>query len=142
MKIIRITTDNEISAHDFPEGDYGEQNRALKELIGPRCKLYEHVMPRRLYTELGGSNKICREPGRCVGMLVDEEGSYNDVGCNIAGSYLYESDKHGCPILGNVLIVGETYGNDGIDFCGISEGQFAILYPKLEKLTKKAGEYV
>ena len=33
MKIIRITTDNEISVHEFPEGNYREQNKALKSLI-------------------------------------------------------------------------------------------------------------
>lgn len=142
MNIIRITTDNEISVHEFPEGGYREQNRALKGLIGPRCKIYEHVMPRRLYTELGGSDKFGREPGSCVAMLADEEGYYNDVECNLVGSYLYGSDEHGCPILGNILIVGKTYVNDGIDFCGISEGQFALLFPKLEELTKKAGEFV
>ena len=48
MKIIRISTDNEISVHDFPEGSYSEQNQVLRELIGPRCVLYEHVMPKRL----------------------------------------------------------------------------------------------
>lgn len=30
MKIIRITTDNEISVHDFPEGDYGGAEQGIK----------------------------------------------------------------------------------------------------------------
>lgn len=29
MKLIKITTDNEISVHEFPEGNYSEQNEAL-----------------------------------------------------------------------------------------------------------------
>lgn len=49
MKLIKITTDNEISVHEFPEGNYSEQNEALADLIGPKCRLCEHVMPNRLY---------------------------------------------------------------------------------------------
>lgn len=44
MKLIKITTDNEISVHEFPEGNYSEQNEALADLIGPKCRLCEHVM--------------------------------------------------------------------------------------------------
>lgn len=61
MKIIRVSTDNEISVHDFPEGSYLEQNQTLRKLIGPRCELYEHVMPKRLYSALGASNKISKK---------------------------------------------------------------------------------
>lgn len=138
MKIIKITSDNKISTHDFPTGDYGEQNRTLRKLIGPACDLYEHVMPSRLYTELGGAQK----QGNCVSMLIDEEGLYHDLDLNYVGSYLYETDKHGHPIVGTILIVGECWGEDGIDFCGMSEEQFTLLYPKLEELTKKAREDV
>ncbi|MFR0944465.1 MAG: hypothetical protein ACLSFU_07095 [Dorea sp.] len=42
--------------------------------------------------------------------------------------------------MGNILIVGEVWTGDGIDFCGMSEQQFNLLYPKLEELTKKARE--
>ncbi len=141
MKIIRITTENEISVHDFPDGSYHAQNEVLRELIGPRCELYEHVMPNRLYKELGASNKVGKEKGRCVSMLIDEEGLYHDLEDNMVGSYLYETDKHGYVIAGNILIVGEARGSDGIDFCGISDTQFALLYPKLEELTKKARDF-
>lgn len=76
----------------------------------------------------------------CVSMLVDEEFLYHDLDMNGVGSFLYETDKHGSPIMGNILIVGEVWTGDGIDFCGMSEQQFNILYPKLEELTKKARE--
>ena len=59
----------------------------------------------------------------------------------MVGSYLYETDRHGCAIVGNILIVGEEWGNDGIDFCGISDIQFDNLYPRLEKLTEKARNF-
>lgn len=138
MKIIKITADNEISVHDFPQGDYSQQNKALRELIGPECELYEHVMPKRLYKELGGSDKVTKTKGSCVSMLIDEEGLYHDLETNMVGCFLYETDIHGAPIVGTILIVGEQWGSDGIDFCGISENQFSLLYPKLEELTKKA----
>lgn len=141
MKLIRITTENEISVHDFPEGSYREQNEALRKLIGPHCDLYEHVMPNRLYKEIGGSNKFGKERGNCVSMLVDEDGLFHDLDDNMVGSYLYETDKHGHAIVGNILIVGEALGDDGIDFCGISDTQFALIYPKLEELTKKARDF-
>lgn len=140
MKLIKITTDNEISVHEFPEGNYSEQNEALADLIGPKCRLCEHVMPNRLYKELGGSNKVGKAKGSCVSMLVDEEFLYHDLDMNGVGSFLYETDKHGSPIMGNILIVGDPWTGDGIDFCGMSEQQFNILYPKLEELTKKARE--
>lgn len=142
MKIIRITTNNEISVHDFPSGSYTEQNKVLRGYIGPCCELYEHVMPKRLYTQLGGSNKVGNEPGSCVSMLIDEDGLYHDLDVNMVGSWLYEADKHGHPIVGNILIIGEVWSDDGIDFCGMSQTQFNLLYPKLEELTKKERESV
>lgn len=141
MKIIRITTDNEISVHDFPNGTYREQNEALRQYIGTTCETYEHVMPKRLYTVLGGSNRVTKELGNCVSMLVDGEGLFRELNTNLVGCYLYETDKHGSAIVGNILIIGETRNSDGIDFCGISEQQFNLLYPKLENLVKKARNY-
>ncbi len=140
MKIIRITTDNEISVHGFPEGSIAEQNRQLRALIGICCELYEHVMPNRLYTSLGASKRVTRTKGSCTGMLVDEEGVLRELDINAVGSYLYEGDKHGGIIAGNILIVGEYWDGDGVGFCGMSENQFNLLYPKLEELTLKARE--
>lgn len=142
MKIIRITDDNEISVHDFPDGTHREQNAELQKLIGSKCDMCEHVRPKRLYTELGGSGRVDDEPGSSVSMLVDEDGIYHDLKENLVGSYLYETDKHGHSILGNILIIGEVrkWGM-GIDFCGISEQQFNLLYPKLEELVKKARDF-
>lgn len=41
MKLIKITTENQISVHDFPEGSFMERNQALRDHIGPKCELYE-----------------------------------------------------------------------------------------------------
>ena len=51
MNLIKISTDLELSVHEFPTGTHEEQNNKLRELIGNDCRLYEHVMPKRLYTE-------------------------------------------------------------------------------------------
>lgn len=134
MKIIRISTNNEISVHDFLEGNHTEQNRVLRELIGNGCCIYEHVMPRRLYTDLHMKNRPTRVPGQCVSMLVDEEGGLKESVPNLIGSYLYETDKHGYPIMGNVLFVGEQWDENGIEFCGIEASTFAVLHLQLNKL--------
>lgn len=134
MKMIKITTENQISVHDFPEGNFGEQNQVLRNHIGPKCELYEHVMPKRLYSELRGS----RQRGNCVSMLIDEDGHYHELPENLVASWLYESDKHGYPILGNVLIVGEKWEGSGISFGGIPGDQFDLLFPQLRKLTEEA----
>ena len=135
MNIIRISTDMELSVHEFPNGSYESQNEFLRGLIGNGCKLYEHVMPKRLYTELHQSNLPTKGPGQCVSMLIDEEGLLKDVVIpNLIGSYLYESDRHGNPIVGNVLFVGEVWTSDGIDFCGIEESVFKTLELQLNNM--------
>ena len=52
MKIIRVTTDNIVTVHDYPNGDFSQQNTALSELIGNGCELVEGVRPTRLYSKL------------------------------------------------------------------------------------------
>ena len=134
MKMIKITTDNQISIHDFPEGTFSEQNKVLREHIGFKCELYEHVMPKRLYEELGAP----RTRGNCVSMLIDEDGYYHELEKNLVGSWLYETEKHGHPILGNILIVGERWEKNGISFCGLSAEQFNQLFPQLRRITEEA----
>jgi len=138
MKIIRISTEAEVSLHDFPEGDYSEQRKYLCSLIDEKCDTIEHVMPRRLYSALGASPFPTHRKGECASILVDEDGHYHQLPLNPIGCLLYESDFHGYPILGNILIIGEFYRNDGIDFCGLSDEQFNIIYPKIKKLAEKA----
>lgn len=58
MKIIKVSTELEMSVHEFPEGTMREQNKALYDLIGNGCDIVEHVMPKRLYTELKMPSRI------------------------------------------------------------------------------------
>ncbi len=134
MKIIKISTELEMSVHEFPAGTIREQNKGLCELIGNGCDTVERVMPRRLYTELKMSSTPVKTPGKCVSMLVDEEGRLKPNKANLIGSYLYECDKHGCPIAGNILFIGEQMGPDGIEFCGISDENFSLLETELKNM--------
>lgn len=134
MKLIKISTDLELSVHEFPKGDYTQQNEALRGLIENYCSIYELVKPRRLYSELGMKYHLTSVPGQCVCMLVDEEGMLKENEPNLIGSYLYETDKHGRPIMGNVLFVGEKWGRDGIDFCGIEDSVFKVLAQQLNNM--------
>lgn len=134
MKLIKISTDLELTVHDFPSGTHTEQNNELRRLIGNNCNLYEHVMPERLYTDLKMKNSPSKIPGQCVSMLIDEEGLLKDNSPNLIGSYLYKTDEHNIPIMGNVLFVGEEWGKDGIDFCGIEEKTFKLLELELHNM--------
>lgn len=131
MKIIKVSTNLKLSVHEFPSGGYAEENRLLRELIGNHCDIFEHVMPSRLYSEMHMKDRPTKVPGQCVSMLVDEEGLLKENEPNPVGSYLYETDKHGYPIMGNIIFVGETYGGEGIDFCGIEDSVFEQLLSKL-----------
>lgn len=62
MKIIKVSTELEMSVHEFPEGTMREQNKALYDLIGNGCDIVEHVMPKRLYTELKMPSTPVKEP--------------------------------------------------------------------------------
>jgi hypothetical protein len=135
MKLIKISTDLKLTVHDFPSGNHSQQNEVLRKLIGDDCNLYEHVLPMHLYTTLHMKERPTNVPGQCVCMLIDEEGRLKKkLASNVVGSYLYETDKHNNPIMGNILFVGEEWGGDGIDFCGIEEAVFNTLKHQLDNI--------
>lgn len=136
-KMILITTDDQVKKLEYPE-DLGSWKNLIA-YIGNKCDLLERVQPNRLYTEIGAGFEIKKVPGSKVSMLVDEEFLYHcdKTKLNKIASYLYETDLHGYPILGNALIIGEKYGNAGIEFCGMSEEQFDLVFSKLTELGKR-----
>lgn len=138
MKLIKISTELELTVHEFPTGGYREQAWFLCKLIGNNCEIYERVNPRRLYTQLYMKNNVERRDGQSVCMLVDEEGALKDNEQNLIGSYLYETDRHGAVIWGDILFVGEKWCEDGIDFCGIGDCVFQTLKEKLDSLIFEA----
>lgn len=134
-KIIKVSMNLEVTVHDFPEGTLTEQNRKLYELIGNGCDMIENVMPKRLYRELGHTTTVLRENSKCVSMLVDEEFLFrNGFHPNLIGCYLYETDKHRSPIMGDILFVGLTYIGDGIEFTGIEPETFETLHTQLKNM--------
>lgn len=126
MKLIKLDTKGHVLSLDFPSGSRRSQTLQLKELIGPECDYLERVCPMRLYTALGCTHTTSYEhPGKAVCMLVDEEFLIRKPPQerNIIASWLYETDIHHYPILGNALIVGQCWEDDGIDFCGIEDAE-------------------
>lgn len=135
MKIIKVSTDNIVSIHDYPAGSFREKNTVLAELIGNGCEMIESVKPKRLYEKLKFQYRPTENEGESVAMIVDEEGLLKDeIVVNPIGSYLYEIDKHGCPIVGNILFVGEQISSDGILLCGLSDTNFTKLKYWLDKM--------
>ena len=109
---------------DYPEGTNMEQLHKFYKLIGNECEIVEVVHPKRLYT--------LTEEQYPVMMLVDEEYLYHKTAqINPIASYLYETDVHGHPINGNVLIIGMKKRLDGMEFCGINAEQAKELHERL-----------
>lgn len=65
-------------------------------------------------------------------MVVDEEGLLKPNDINVVGSYLYETDKHGDPIMGNVMILKEIMGPEGPEFAGMWDEDIETLLRALK----------
>lgn len=85
-KTVKITTDNQISVVEIP---WNVEKQG--EMIGADCT--ETVKTQRMYDLFKGY----------VVMIVDESGQIKRRATNLAASYLYGADVHGCTIAGDVL---------------------------------------
>ena len=122
MKILRVTADMKIDVLDYPTGNLTEQNRALYQMIGKRCELFQVVQPDNMYNILRLSREITDDNPIVVAMLVDEEGYYHGLGMNPIGSILDSITFHGQPLLGTVLFIGICLGEDNEEtFCGLPD---------------------
>ena len=72
-------------------------------------------------------------------LICDEEGFMNNKPINPFASWLYGFEKHGNPILGDVLIVKEDFDPlEGADLVPIPETDaLALILDLLERFTKK-----
>ena len=86
MKTLKITTDNKISIIDL---DF--DHRSLREEVGG---YFETVKTQKLWDYFKAK----------VVMIVDEEGLIKELPANLLGCYFYDTDKHGFPIVGNVIL--------------------------------------
>ena len=120
MQILKLDTHGNMSRHNFSTKD-----GYLASLIGPACTMVEMVSVRPLRSRFGN-----------VHMLVDESGLYHDLAVNTKASILYGARVHGCPIVGNVLFVGEQMTPDGPDFAGLSDAVLDELESFLRKEVK------
>lgn len=132
-------SEDQVQILEYPEGTISEQMKKLRETIGEECDLLERVWPVRLYELIGVYTECCKSNGREVNgrasMLVDEEYLFHPTAeVNSLACLLYETDKHRHMIKGNVLIIGEVEGKDGIEFCGITESEAENLYNILQSL--------
>ena len=85
-RTVKITTDNHISVVEVPWNV-----KAQGKMIGADCT--ETVKTRRMYDLFKDY----------VVMIVDESGLIKNRPDNLAASYLYGADVHGCTIAGDVL---------------------------------------
>lgn len=71
-------------------------------------------------------------------MLVDEEGRLKDLPFNAFGSFLYGTDKHGEPIVGDILLIKTKMTSEGEDWTTLSLEEVAklseIYQPMLDEL--------
>ena len=89
MKTLKITTDNKISIIDL---DF--DHKSLREEVGG-------------YVELVRTQKLLDYFKTKVVMIVDEEGLVKNLPMNPMGCYFYDTDKHGNPIVGDVILKPE-----------------------------------
>lgn len=111
MKGMLLTTDNEFTQVEFAH----PLNRSAGELLGGSI---EHLVPRRL------------ERPYC--MIVNGEGEMLGLPKNGAGCLLYETDEHGVPILGDVVILKDVWTSDGVEIAGLEEDDIPSVTEILE----------
>ena len=103
MKTIKITADNKISIIDVDFDNY----KAIQKVIGG-------------YIEMVKTQKMFDYFGRPVLMLVDEDGYEKQLSGNAVGSFMYDFEKYGLPILGDIIFA-QAAGECSEDMEGIGE---------------------
>lgn len=107
MKGIVITTNDEMRVQEFFE----PAHKSIGEAVGGWIEV---VRPKRL------------EYPYC--MLVNEEGVILKLPINSFGSFLYGTDYHGDPMLGDIVLLKEGINSDGErDILGLDEQDIKYL---------------
>lgn len=114
MKGLVISTENKMSVREFTDPLY----KSIGEAVGG---LIEIVHPRRL------KDSYC--------MVVNEEGLLVGLPINAFGSYLYCSDQHGSPIVGDIVILKEGFVRGERDFVGLEDTEIQTMADDIIKLT-------
>ena len=96
--------------------DFGEPlYQTVGEVVGGYI---EHVNPRLL------------EAPFC--MIVNEEGLLLKLPVNTVGSFLYETLRHGWPIVGTIVIMKDGFTDEGPDIIGLSDDDIKYMCGKLK----------
>lgn len=103
MKGIVVTTKNEMRVQEFSEPAHksiGEAVGGWIEVVRPACVFFK--------------SPYC--------MIVNDEGVLLNLPMNSFGSFLYGTDYHGNPILGDIVLLKEGINSDGeLDILGLDE---------------------
>ena len=87
MKTIKISTNNEVSVIDVDFNDF----RSIQNAIGG---YFETVKTQKMWDYF-----------KCPMMfLADEEGHLKKLPLNQLGSYFYDTERHGWPIAGDIIL--------------------------------------
>lgn len=101
MKGIVITTKDEMRVQEFSE----PAHKSIGEAVGGWIEVVRPVRLERPYC-----------------MIVNEEGALLNLPMNSFGSFLYGTDYHGNPILGDIVLLKEGINSDGErDILGLDE---------------------
>lgn len=101
MKGIVITAKYEVRVQEFSEPAY----QSIGEAVGGWIEVVHPV-----------------QLGRPYCMVVNEEGLLRNLPMNVLGSFLYGTDTHGSPIVGDIVLLREGINSDGeYDLLGLTE---------------------
>lgn len=114
-QVIVITSGLQMSIQEVEVKD-GLLLDGLKKIVGGWIEV---VRPRRL------EHPLC--------MVCNEEGLLLGLPLNAVGSYLYGSDKHGNPIVGDIAILQEGIRNGEPDIEGLPDGVIQDVLSQLKK---------
>lgn len=106
MKGLVITTENKMQVREFGEPAYETIGKAVGGWI-------EVVHPKGL------PDPFC--------MIVNEEGLLLGLPLNLLGSILYESFRHGNPIVGNLVLCKEGFVEGERDIIGLDDDDLKCL---------------
>lgn len=112
MKDLIITADNIIRIAEFSN----PAHESIGKVVGGWIEI---VHPKRLDTP------YC--------MVVNEEGLLTDLPLNLYGSYLYCTELHGNPIVGDIVILKEGWIHGERDFDGLSDEECRAFAEQIEE---------
>jgi hypothetical protein len=120
MLALKITTNSEVETIDVKE----PLHKTIREALGGYLEV---VHPKRL------PKPYC--------MIVDEEGLLKELELNPLGCYLYETDIHRQPIVGDIIIMREKFTLDGIALDGLHESDIDSIMREIGGILERFKQY-